>query len=56
MLATEKNNDVIEQIKKLVSRIANLNETKMKFFDYSIRMEEMFADNSKTIKSQIEQF
>jgi hypothetical protein len=39
MLATEKNRDVIEQIKKLMERIDIFVETKSKLFEYLIKMQ-----------------
>lgn len=34
MLNTERNNDVIEQVGKLVSRISKISQTKTDFFSY----------------------
>lgn len=51
MLAYEKNKDVIEQVKKLSSRIDNLADTKVKFYDYIIKTQQMFTSQSKTIKN-----
>lgn len=56
MLITEKNNDVIQQVKKLVDRISNLSQTKINFFQYLIKSQQLIVDYSKDIKSQIEKF
>jgi hypothetical protein len=37
MLATEKNSDVIEQVKKLIERISKINQTKADFFSYILK-------------------
>lgn len=47
---------MIDQIKKLIGRISNLNETKYNFFEYLIKTQQMVADHSKNMKQDIEKF